>query len=115
MKMKPTTVLDILGISSATICLIHCILLPMLTILPVQIFDNHFIDLAFACIGLFVFSKIILSDANISVKIILGLSIITVVVGVSLEILFGGDFYFIVIGGIGMIIGHVLNFVNHRI
>ena len=110
MKIKPTSILDILGISSATICLVHCLIFPILTILPFGIQNNHWVDLAFCSVGLFVVSKIILSDALIKVKLILGISIITVVFGVVLEILFDKDYWLILIGGLGMIVGHFLNF-----
>ena len=60
-KMKKTTTpfYDILGISSATICLVHCLVFPLLTILPLGLSHNPIIDLLFATIGLFAIFKII--------------------------------------------------------
>lgn len=110
MRLKPTSVLDILGISSATICMAHCLIFPLLTIIPLGLLHNQWIDIAFACIGMFVVSKIILSNTLIKVKIILGISIILIVIGVILELLINVDYYLILIGGCGMIIGHILNF-----
>jgi hypothetical protein len=114
MKLKPTSVLDILGISSATICLLHCLIFPLITIFPFAFVQNHYIDTAFACIGMFVVSKIVLSNASFKVKIILSCSIILVIIGVCLEILLDFESWFILIGGLGMIIGHLLNFKNHK-
>ena len=114
MKLKPTLVLDILGISSATICLVHCLVFPILTILPFGISHNYWVDTAFACIGMFVVSKIILTNVTIMVKLILGISIMVVVSGVILEIFFDKDFWLILIGGIGMIVGHITNFKSHK-
>ena len=115
MKLKSTSVLDILGLSSATICLAHCLIFPLLTILPFTFIHNHWIDTAFACVGIFVVSKIILGNALYKVKIILGCSIILIVLGVVLESIFDKDYWLILIGGIGMVIGHIINFKSHKI
>lgn len=112
MNLKPTSILDILGISSAAICLAHCLLFPILTVIPFGFIHNEYVDTAFACIGMFVVSKIILSNTAMNIKIILGSSIILVIIGVFIEILFNNDSWLILMGGLGMIIGHVLNFKN---
>ncbi len=113
MKLKPTSVLDILGISSATICLMHCLIFPLLTILPFAFIQNHYIDTVFASIGIFVVSKIVLSEANFKIKFILGCSIILVIIGISIEILLDYESWLILVGGLGMIIGHLLNFKSY--
>lgn len=110
MKLKPTSFLDILGISSASICMAHCLIFPLLTIIPLGLIHNQFIDVAFACVGMFVVSKIILSETLFIVKLILGISIVFIVIGVVLELLLGVDYYLILIGGCGMIVGHILNY-----
>ena len=110
MKLKSASGLDILGISSATICMAHCLIFPLLTIIPLGLLHNQWIDIAFACLGMFVVSKIILSEALLKVKLILSISIILIIIGVILELLLGADYYLILIGGCGMITGHVLNF-----
>lgn len=110
MKIKPASVLDILGISSATICLAHCLIFPLLTILPIGFIHNEYVDTAFTCIGMFVVSKILMSNAAINVKIILGISILLIIIGVFIEILFNNDSWLILIGGFGMIVGHIINF-----
>jgi hypothetical protein len=114
MKLKPTSLLDILGISSATICLAHCLIFPLLTILPLEFIHNYWLDVAFASIGMFVVSKVILSDTTKKIKIILGFSILLVIIGVILEIILNNDLWLILIGGIGMITGHLLNFNNQK-
>ncbi len=113
MKIKPTTFLDIIGISSATICLAHCLIFPILTIFPITFINNNYVDTAFACIGMFVVSKIILSNSPQKIKIISGCSIILVVFGVILESVFNKDSWLILIGGIVMIVGHILNYKSH--
>lgn len=48
MKSK---ILDAVGISAAVLCLIHCIVFPLLMIIPLGISHNPYIDLAFLIIG----------------------------------------------------------------
>lgn len=110
----PTTPYDIIGISSATLCLIHCIVFPLLTIIPFGFSDSCIIDALFACIGMFVVSKILMSDASKKVKILLGISIFLIVVSVLMEIAFDVHFGLLYVGGLGMIVGHYLNFKSHR-
>ncbi len=114
MNLKPTSILDILGISSATICLVHCLIFPILSVLPFAINDNHWIDIAFSCVGMFVVSKVIMSNALLKIKIILGISITLVMLGVILETILNTDFYLVIIGGIGMITGHTINYKYHN-
>ena len=114
MKKTITPIYDILGISTATLCLIHCIIFPLLTLLPFAVFHNEWVDTAFACIGMFVVSKILMSNASLKVKIILGVSILFIVVSVILELLFNFNSYLLYIGGVGMIVGHILNYKNHK-
>ena len=113
MKKSTIKTYDILGISSATLCLIHCIIFPILTIVPFGFSDNIFIDSLFACVGMFVVSKVLISDSSRKVKYILGISIGIIVVNVVLEILFKIHLGLLFVGGIGMIVGHYLNFKNH--
>ncbi|MEZ0131261.1 hypothetical protein AB9T88_16415 [Flavobacterium sp. LBUM151] len=59
MKKIATSFYDILGISSATVCLVHCLVFPLITILPLGLIHNPFIDLFFAVIGSIAVFKII--------------------------------------------------------
>ncbi len=113
MKKQPLMVLDVLGISSASLCMIHCLLFPLLSIIPFGFSNNHWIDVFFACIGMFVVSKVILSSATTLVKIILCCAITLIIGGVVLELLFNRDNSLIIIGGLLMIFGHILNFKTH--
>ena len=111
---KKTTPYDIMGISSATLCLIHCIVFPLFALIPFGFSDDNIVDTFFACIGMFVVSKILMSDARRIIKLILGISIVLIVVSVLLEIAFEINTGLIFVGGIGMIIGHYLNFKSHK-
>jgi hypothetical protein len=61
-----------------------------------------------------VVSKVLMSNATITVKYILGIAILIIVVSVVLDLIFHIHTELIVIGGLGMIVGHILNFKNHK-
>ncbi|KQO29688.1 MerC mercury resistance protein [Flavobacterium sp. Leaf82] len=113
MKKTSTPFYDILGISSATICLVHCLVFPLLTILPLGISHNPFVDLLFATIGLFAIVKII-KKSNLLVSSILIISMALIWISVLSEIVLDIHLDLIFIGGIGMIIGHLINYKLHK-
>jgi len=113
MRKSLTKSYDILGISSATLCIIHCIVFPILTIIPFGFSDNAFIDLLFACIGMLVVSKVLMSNATKKVKYILGISILIIISSVLLEVFLRWHSNLILIGGLGMIVGHYLNYKSY--
>ncbi|MDQ6528675.1 MerC domain-containing protein [Flavobacterium sp. LHD-85] len=113
MKKISTPFYDILGISSATICLVHCLIFPLLTILPLGLSHNPFIDLLFASIGLFAILKIIKKSALL-VSSILVVSMALIWISVLTELLLDIHLDLIYFGGIGMIIGHLINYKLHR-
>lgn len=113
MKKQSIVILDILGISSAGLCLVHCLIFPILSIIPLGFSETHWIDIFFVCIGMFVVSKIVMSKTSKKVKIILATSITIVIIGVVLEIIWKINSKMILMGGVGMIIGHSLNYKRH--
>ncbi|MCC9017693.1 MULTISPECIES: MerC family mercury resistance protein [Flavobacterium] len=113
MKKTTTPFYDILGISSAAICLVHCLIFPLLTILPLGISHNPFIDLTFALIGLIAILKII-KKSSLLVATTLILSISLIWISILSEMILDIHLDLIFIGGIGMIIGHLLNYKKHK-
>lgn len=113
MKKQATIVFDLLGISSATLCLVHCLVFPLLAVLPLGFTGNHYLDLFFAFISFCVVLKIIFSSSPLLAKMLLSCSIITVIVGVVLESFLAVNSPLVLIGGLGMIIGHLINFKSH--
>lgn len=113
MKKNATPFYDILGISSAFICLIHCLIFPILAIVPLGLSHNPAIDLLFAAIGLFAIFKI-MKKSSLLVSAILVVSIGLIWVSILSEIIFEMHLNLIYIGGIGMIIGHLLNYMQHK-
>ena len=113
MKKTTTPFYDILGISSATVCLVHCLVFPLLTILPLGLSHNPFIDLIFAMIGLFAIFKII-KKSDLLVSAILIISMILIWISVLADLFLEIHLNLIFIGGLGMIIGHFLNYKSHK-
>lgn len=113
MKKTTTPFYDILGISSATICLIHCLIFPLLTILPLGLSHNPYIDLLFASLGLFAIFKI-LKKSSLLVSAILAVSMALIWISVLSELVLDIHLDLIFIGGIGMIAGHLLNYKSHK-
>jgi hypothetical protein len=113
--MKKTTPLsmDVLGITSASLCMAHCLIFPLLTILPIGLSNNPYIDLLFGLIGLFAVLKIV-KRANLGVTTLLLVSITLIIMSVLVELFLDYHSYLLIIGGIGMIIGHLLNYKNHK-
>jgi len=113
MKKSTTPFYDILGISSATICLVHCLVFPLLTILPLGLSHNPIIDLIFATIGLFAILKII-KKSSLLISAVLIISMALIWISVLTELFLDIHLDLIFIGGIGMIIGHLLNYKMHK-
>jgi hypothetical protein len=109
-SIKTTKPFDILGISSATLCMIHCMAFPLFTLIPFGLTDDGLVDIVFAAIGLIVVLRILMSTAEAKVKKILGASVLLVAVSVVLEVGFECSTGLLYVGGVGMIYGHFLNF-----
>jgi hypothetical protein len=112
MKKRTTALYDILGISSAAVCLVHCLVFPLLTILPLGLSHHPFIDVTFASIGLFAVFRIRRKATVLVGGILIG-SMALVWIGILSEIILDVHSDLILIGGIGMIIGHLVNYRSH--
>jgi len=113
MKKTTTPFYDILGISTTTVCLVHCLVFPLLTMLPLGLSHNPFIDLIFSVIGLFAILKII-KKSNLLVSTILIISMMLIWISVLADLFLEIHLNLIFIGGTGMIIGHFLNYKSHK-
>lgn len=106
--------LDILGISAATLCLIHCLVFPMLMIVPLGIAHNAYIDLAFLTIGLLIVFRI---TRNMNLGILKSLfwsGIGLIGISIFLDLLFHYHSPLIYIGTTTLVIAHVLHFNSHK-
>ncbi|MCG9792355.1 MerC domain-containing protein [Flavobacterium algicola] len=113
MKKQSVLDLDIIGASSAMLCLLHCVLFPVISMLPLYFLNNKWIDMFFVLISIVVVSKIVSSRAARRIKMILSSSLLFLLIGVLLEAIFEIDTPLVLIGGIGMFIGHLLNYKSH--
>lgn len=114
MKKQITHSLDYIGVSSASLCLIHCLLFQLVTFIPIGITHNHYVDLIFALIGLFAVVKILKTNTELYIKLILSISMTVIIGCVLVTIFFHYHSLLLYFGGVGMIVGHLLNFKNHK-
>lgn len=106
--------LDLLGISAAIVCLIHCLLFPLLMIIPLGIAHNAYIDLSFFIIGAIVVAGITKTVESKILKYTFWISITMIGVSVLLDILFHIHSPLIYIGAALLIVAHLINFKNHK-
>ncbi len=111
MKSK---ILDVVGISAAVLCLIHCIVFPLLMIIPLGISHNPFIDLAFLITGAAVVYRISKKTKRRWLNIVFAVSILLISVSVFADLFFGIHLPLIYFGAAGLIAGHIINFNHHK-
>lgn len=111
MKSK---ILDAVGISAAVLCLIHCIVFPLLLIVPLGISHNPYIDLAFLCIGTVVVFRVTKKITNRWLKFLFWISVTLIFISVLTDLIFEIHIPLIYLGTAGLIAGHIINFKNHK-
>lgn len=111
--MKPK-IFDLLGISAAVLCLIHCLLFPVLMIIPFGLAHDAYIDLGFLLIGTAVVYNVIRSVASKILKIVFWLAIGLIAISVLLHLLFHVHNPLIYVGAAVLITAHLINFNNHK-
>lgn len=111
MKSK---LLDAIGISAAVLCLIHCIVFPLLLIIPLGISHNPYIDLAFLIIGTLVVFRITKQVKNPWLNVLFWGSIVLIAVSVMADFIFEVHLPLIYVGATGLITAHLINFKNHK-
>jgi len=85
MKSK---ILDAIGISAAGLCLIHCLVFPILFIIPLGISHNPYIDLAFLLIGIVVVFRVTKKLSSIALKTLFWISILLISISVAIDMLY---------------------------
>jgi len=111
MKSK---ILDAIGISAAVLCLIHCIVFPLLLIVPLGMSHNPYIDLAFLCIGTIVVFRVTKKITNRWLKFLFWISVSLIFISVLTDLIFEVHIPLIYVGAAGLITGHIINFKNHK-
>lgn len=110
MKSK---ILDVVGISAAVLCLIHCVVFPLLLIVPLGISHNPFIDSAFLSIGAVVVYRIVKKTRIKWLKVLFATSLLLISVSVFADMIFEIHLPLIYFGTAGLIAGHLINFSHH--
>ncbi|ASK28917.1 MerC mercury resistance protein [Chryseobacterium sp. T16E-39] len=111
MKSK---ILDAVGISAAVLCLIHCIVFPLLIIIPLGISHNPYVDLAFLLIGTVVVYRLTKRISKSWLKWLFWISILLISVSVFVDLIFEVHIPLIYFGAAGLIAGHIINFRQHQ-
>ncbi|GAB3414121.1 MerC domain-containing protein [Niabella aquatica] len=111
MKSK---VFDWLGISAAVLCLIHCLLFPVLMVIPLGIEHNAYIDATFLLIGSVVVYRVTGNIASKKLKYTFWAAICLIAVSVLLDLIFHIHSPLIYIGAALLITAHIINFKNHK-
>lgn len=111
MKSK---ILDTVGISAAVLCLLHCIIFPLLMVIPLGISHNPYIDLGFLVIGIAVVYRQTKRMTNDRLKFLFWISILFISFSVLADLLFEIHLPLIYLGAAGLITGHLINFKNHK-
>lgn len=111
MKSK---LLDAIGISAAVLCLIHCIVFPLLLIVPMGISHNPYIDLGFLIVGTTVVFRITKQVKNLWLNVLFWGSIVLIAVSVMADFIFEVHLPLIYVGAAGLITAHLINFKNHK-
>ncbi|SDI51759.1 MerC mercury resistance protein [Chryseobacterium taeanense] len=109
-----TKILDYIGISAAVACLIHCILFPLLMIIPIGISHNPYIDLVFLLIGATVVYRVTKRISSFWLKALFWASISLISISVGLDFIFHIHSELIFAGAAGLITAHFINFKKHN-
>ncbi|WP_294297260.1 MerC domain-containing protein [uncultured Chryseobacterium sp.] len=109
-----TKILDYIGISAAVLCLIHCIIFPLLMIIPLGISHSPIIDLLFMMVGAIVVFRITKTTESVLLKVFFWASITLIAISIGLDLIFNVHSELIFIGAAGLIIAHIINFKNHK-
>ncbi|MFT3901946.1 MAG: MerC domain-containing protein [Niabella sp.] len=105
---------DWLGISAAVLCLIHCLLFPILMVIPLGIEHDAYIDSAFLLIGAVVVYRVTNNMESKKLKYTFWIAIGLIAVSVLMDLLFHFHSPLIYIGAALLITAHIINFKNHR-
>jgi hypothetical protein len=110
MSKKTLVNFDFVGISSASLCLFHCLLLPLLTSFPIAISHSHWIDWLFLGLSFAMVYKITGGNTPSFVKWHLAVALLVVVLGLAIELIYELETILVPIGSVGLVCGHLLRF-----
>lgn len=105
---------DLLGMSAALLCLVHCVVLPLLVFIPIGISHNPYIDLLFLLIGAWSVYKTSKRSKRIIVKYMLWSGLLLITISIAMDIFLHLHSLLMYIGVSALVTGHVINMRNHH-
>lgn len=107
-------IFDWLGLSAAVICLIHCLLFPVLMILPLGLEHDIYVDILFLVVGVFAVFRVTRRMASKQLKLAFWLAIALITISVLLDLILHVHSPLIYCGAAILIGSHIINFKNHK-
>ncbi|OJV54007.1 MAG: hypothetical protein BGO31_11595 [Bacteroidetes bacterium 43-16] len=105
---------DLLGMSAALLCLVHCVVLPLLVFIPIGISHNPYIDLLFLLIGAWSVYKTSKRSKRTSVKYMLWAGLLLITISIAMDIFLHLHSPLMYVGVAVLVAGHVLNMRTHH-
>lgn len=105
---------DLLGVTAAFLCLVHCMVLPLLIFIPLGIAHNSYIDILFLLPGIWSVYKTTKHSDSAIVAGLLWVSVALIALSILLHMLFHWHTPLVYIGAVGLIAGHLINFRQHK-
>lgn len=105
---------DLVGMYSAALCLIHCLITPLLFTLPLGISHSPIIDFIFLIVGFIPVLKILIGKSPFTLKVLIFVSFVLIAVAILLESIYHWENSLIYIGAIGLITSHFIHYNSHK-
>lgn len=104
---------DLLGVSAALLCLLHCLVLPLLLFIPIGISHNPYIDLLFLLLGVWSVYKTAKNSKSRLFKYLLFTGILLISISVAMDIFLHWHSPLMYIGATALITGHLIHMKAH--
>lgn len=114
MKWKSLTSADALGVFSAGMCMIHCLVFPLFTLLPLEKTHNFWVDAILGGLSIGLAIKAMKKTNLVSVRLLFLVSILLLVFGLVIEGITLQHAQGLFWGGGGLIIAHCIHFKTHK-
>lgn len=109
-----TKYFDFLGVSAALLCLVHCLVFPLLIFIPLGISHNPYIDLLFLSLGIWSVYKTGKASRSASVKYLLWTGILLISISIGMDIFLHQHSPLMYAGAMALVAGHLINLKTHH-
>lgn len=104
---------DMLGVAAALLCLLHCLVFPLLIFIPIGISHNPYVDLLFLLVGVWSVYKTAKNSKSRLLKFLLFAGILLISISVGMDIFLHLHSPLMYIGAAALIAGHLLRMKAH--